>query len=61
MSHEEIMHEKIHAALESARAGRGPFAALIAREGRVIGAGTDHVAADNDPTAHAERTNAPSR
>ena len=32
----------------------GPFGACIVKEGRVIGRGSNHVLANNDPTAHAE-------
>jgi len=36
------------------RSGGGPFAALVVRDGEVIGRGTNRVTKDNDPTAHAE-------
>jgi tRNA(Arg) A34 adenosine deaminase TadA len=32
----------------------GPFAALIVREGRIVGEGVNTVTASNDPTAHGE-------
>ena len=32
----------------------GPFAAVIAREGRIVGEGVNSVTAANDPTAHGE-------
>ena len=32
----------------------GPFGACIVKDGRVIGKGSNHVLANNDPTAHAE-------
>lgn len=32
----------------------GPFGACIVKNGRVIGKGSNHVLANNDPTAHAE-------
>jgi guanine deaminase len=42
-------------ALENVRTGRGgPFAALVAKEGKVIGEGANSVTVTNDPTAHAE-------
>lgn len=42
-------------ALENVRSGQGgPFAAIVARDGRVIASGTNRVTASNDPTAHAE-------
>ena len=37
-----------------AAAGRAPFAALIARDGKVAGAGVNTVEEDLDPSAHAE-------
>lgn len=42
-------------AMENVRSGKGgPFAALVVKEGRVVGEGTNAVTATNDPTAHAE-------
>ncbi|HNW70539.1 MAG TPA: nucleoside deaminase [Bacteroidales bacterium] len=32
----------------------GPFAALVVRNGEIIGKGTNNVTSTNDPTAHAE-------
>jgi tRNA(Arg) A34 adenosine deaminase TadA len=37
-----------------ARGDGGPFGALIARDGEIIGAGWNQVVCRNDPTAHAE-------
>lgn len=34
--------------------GGGPFAALVVRDGKIIGKGTNSVARKSDPTAHAE-------
>jgi guanine deaminase len=51
----EFMKRAIALALENVRSGSGgPFAALIAKEGRVIAEGTNRVTSTNDPTAHAE-------
>ncbi len=51
----EFMKRSIALALENVRSGSGgPFAALIAKEGRVIAEGTNRVTSTNDPTAHAE-------
>ena len=48
---------KIAAALAeenlSTNAG-GPFGTVIAREGKIVGMGSNHVLAHNDPTAHGE-------
>ena len=32
----------------------GPFGAVIVKDGKIIGRGSNHVLANNDPTAHAE-------
>lgn len=49
------MRRAIALALENVRsAGGGPFAALVAKDGCVIGEGANSVTATNDPTAHAE-------
>lgn len=51
----EFMRRAIVLALENVRSGQGgPFAALIAKDGRVIAEGANRVTATNDPTAHAE-------
>src|SRR5438445_1567922 len=51
----ELMRRAIALALENVRTARGgPFAALVAKHGSVIGEGANSVAATNDPTAHAE-------
>lgn len=49
-----LMRQAIALALESVRAGGGPFGALVVRDGRVLGRGANRVTPDNDPTAHAE-------
>ena len=51
----EFMRRAIALALENVRSGRGgPFAALVAKDGRVIAEGANSVTSTNDPTAHAE-------
>jgi tRNA(Arg) A34 adenosine deaminase TadA len=51
----ELMRRAIALALENVRSARGgPFAALVAKDGRVVAEGANGVAATNDPTAHAE-------
>lgn len=51
----ELMRRAIALALDNVRSGQGgPFAALIAKEDRVIAEGVNRVTASNDPTAHAE-------
>jgi guanine deaminase len=51
---EKFMRQAIALAIENVRNGGGPFAALIVRNGEVIGRGANRVTASNDPTAHAE-------
>ena len=51
----EFMRRAIALALENVRTGRGgPFAAVVAKDGRIIAVGANCVTATNDPTAHAE-------
>lgn len=55
MSDEELMRR----AIELAQAGidantGGPFGCVIARDGIVVGEGSNEVTSTNDPTAHAE-------
>jgi tRNA(Arg) A34 adenosine deaminase TadA len=48
------MREALRLAIESARAGGGPFGAVVVRSGEIIARGTNRVTAGRDPTAHAE-------
>lgn len=51
----DLMRRAIALALENVCAARGgPFAALVAKDGKVIAEGANSVTATNDPTAHAE-------
>ena len=51
----DFMRRAIALALENVRSARGgPFGAVVVKEGRIIGEGTNSVTATNDPTAHAE-------
>ncbi len=49
-----FMLRALELAQVNARAGGGPFGAVIVRDGAVIGEGANHVTSGNDPTAHAE-------
>lgn len=49
-----FMREAIALAQASAEIGCGPFGAVVVRDGKVIGRGSNRVTRDNDPTAHAE-------
>ncbi len=50
-----FMARAIELSLENVRSGKGgPFAAVIAKGGKIIAEGTNQVTSTNDPTAHAE-------
>ena len=51
---ERFLMEAIRLADESVSNGGGPFAALVVRDGEIVGRGNNRVTLDNDPTAHAE-------
>jgi guanine deaminase len=52
---QEFMRRAIALAMENVRTGSGgPFAAVVAKDGRIIAEGANRVTATNDPTAHAE-------
>jgi tRNA(Arg) A34 adenosine deaminase TadA len=51
----EFLRRAIALATENARSGAGgPFAAVIVRDGRIIGEGVNTVTGTYDPTAHGE-------
>ncbi len=51
----EFLRRAIALATENARSGSGgPFAALVVRDGRIVGEGVNTVTSGNDPTAHGE-------
>ena len=50
----EFMQRAIALAHENIRAGGGPFASVIVKDGRIVAEGANQVTATNDPTAHAE-------
>ncbi len=50
-----FLRQALALAAQSAGSGAGgPFGALVVRDGRVLGRGTNRVTTANDPTAHAE-------
>jgi tRNA(Arg) A34 adenosine deaminase TadA len=55
MTHEKFMRRAIELSREKMSAGQGgPFAAIVVKDGSVIGEGWNQVTSHNDPTAHAE-------
>jgi tRNA(Arg) A34 adenosine deaminase TadA len=54
MTKEELMRMAINISRRSVAGGGGPFGAVIARDGKVIATGANHVTLSCDPTAHAE-------
>jgi len=51
----EFLRRAISLATQNVVSGAGgPFAALIVRDGRIVGEGANTVTASNDPTAHGE-------
>lgn len=48
------MQEAVRLARESVSAGGGPFGAVVVKDGRIIGRGSNRVTETLDPTAHAE-------
>ena len=53
----KFMREAIRISLAKMRANcGGPFGAVVARRGKVVGRGWNQVTSTNDPTAHAEVT-----
>src|SRR5690349_24125859 len=52
--HEDWIERAVQRACESARSGGGPFGAVVARGGEMLGEGSNRVTLDRDPTAHAE-------
>jgi tRNA(Arg) A34 adenosine deaminase TadA len=51
----EFLRRAIVLAIENVEiGGGGPFAAVVVREGKIVGEGVNTVTAGNDPTAHGE-------
>jgi guanine deaminase len=51
---EDLLKQAVALASENAAAGQLPFAALVVRDGEVLGTGVNTALRDNDPMAHAE-------
>jgi guanine deaminase len=49
-----FMHRAVELARENVHRSGGPFAAVVVKDGRIVGEGANSVTASNDPTAHAE-------
>jgi tRNA(Arg) A34 adenosine deaminase TadA len=50
-----FMRRAIELSIENVRSGKGgPFAALVVKDGAIVGTGTNLVTSTCDPTAHAE-------
>ncbi len=54
MENRRFMERAVELSKQSMATGGGPFGAVIVRDGKIIGEGTNNVTAHNDPTAHAE-------
>ena len=54
MDESPFMLRAIELSRQNVAAGGGPFGAVVVRDGRIIGEGTNRVLQDHDPTAHAE-------
>lgn len=54
ISDEEALRRAIALAAENVARGGGPFGAVVVKDGRIVGEGTNRVTIDNDPSAHAE-------
>jgi guanine deaminase len=51
----KFMREAIRLSIQMMRRGKGgPFGAVVVRDGKVVGRGSNQVTSTNDPTAHAE-------
>jgi tRNA(Arg) A34 adenosine deaminase TadA len=51
---DNFMSKAIAMSIENVARGGGPFAALVVKNGEIVGSGVNQVTATNDPTAHAE-------
>lgn len=54
MNHTRWLEKTVEMAVENVKNGGGPFAAIVVKDGEVIGSGTNLVHIQHDPSAHAE-------
>lgn len=54
MNHRHWLEKTIRMAADNAAKGEGPFAAIVVKNGTVVGSGVNRVDTNHDPTAHAE-------
>lgn len=55
MYQKEFMMEAIELSKKCLETGKGgPFGAVVVKDGKIVGRGSNHVTINNDPTAHAE-------
>lgn len=52
--HKKWLNQTIQMATRNVTEGGGPFAAIVVKDGEIIGSGTNLVHLNNDPSAHAE-------
>lgn len=53
-NHIKFLKLSIDLAEENVKSGGQPFGSVIVKGGKIIATGVNHIARDNDPTAHAE-------
>lgn len=54
MTHKKWLDKTVLMAVQNVQKGGGPFAAIIVKDGEIIGRGTNLVHLQHDPSAHAE-------
>ncbi|MDS9472108.1 nucleoside deaminase [Sporosarcina pasteurii] len=54
MNHKKWLDKTVQMAVDNVKNGGGPFAAIVVKDGKIIGSGTNLVHQHNDPSAHAE-------
>lgn len=54
MTHSKWLNKTIQMAIDNVATGEGPFAAIVVKDGKVIGKGTNSIQLNHDPSAHAE-------